>query len=45
MMVYAFRTLEDCFVQMITDMYNLIKPAADIDNKKWNIGPIDLGYK
>ena len=37
--------LSNLILQMVTNMYNLIKEAADIDNQKWNIGSIDLGYK
>ena len=37
--------LRNLILQMVTNMYNLIKEAADIDNQKWNIGSIDLGYK
>ena len=33
-----------CCMQEVTDMYNLIHQAADIDNEKWEIGNITLGY-
>ena len=31
-------------MQEVTDMYSLIHQAADMDNEKWEIGNITLGY-
>jgi len=51
MYMRRLRTLTDIYYPsgkiagMVTDMYNLIKEAADIDNQKWHIGNITLGYK
>lgn len=30
---------------MVTDMYNLIKEAAETDDQKWHIGDITAGYQ
>lgn len=29
---------------MVTEMYTKIKEAADVDDQKWHIGNITLGY-